>query len=126
MLSNRRLARRAMSHPARREIVAVTRMQRHERLARIGGILAAIYEGLVAADDLGGIALHHPRRALVFRNAEQFRMAWHDRVREVGEPLARDDVLVDPHPAQVAETLLVAGKIHDVVVVRRRAAHEEA
>ena len=52
-------------------------------------------------------------------------MAWDDGVGEVGEARARHDMLIDADILQVAERRLPPGLVHDVVVVRRMAAHHE-
>src|ERR1019366_9099748 len=106
-------------------VVAVAWVQREERRARVGCILAVIYERLVAPNDLRRVAAHDPCRSLVFGDAEELGMAWDDGVGEVGEARARHDMLVDADVLEVAERRLPPGLVHDVVVVRRMAAHLE-
>src|SRR5690348_2551906 len=101
-----------MQHTTRTEVVAIAGIEREERLARIVRLAAAVDERLVAADDLAGVAAHEPRRALVLGDAEQLRPARQQRVREIGEALSRDDVLVDGDATQKAEALLVPRR-HD-------------
>ena len=60
---------RSTNHPTRSEIVAITRMQREERCARVGRVLAVVDERFIAADDAPSIALDDPRSAFVFRDS---------------------------------------------------------
>ena len=68
---------------------------------------------------------HHPRGPLVLRDPEQLRILRHDGVSEVRQALARDDVLIDADVPEIGEALLVSRIVHDPVVLRRRAPHEE-
>ena len=70
-LRQRRFLDRAMDDMPRREVVLVTGMQREERLARVRLVPAVVHERLVAPDDLGDVALHHPRGAFVFGDEQR-------------------------------------------------------
>jgi hypothetical protein len=98
-----------MHHAARRQVVHVAGVQREERLPGVGRILAAVDERLVPSDDRRRVALHHPRRALVLRDAQQLRILRHDRVGEIRQTLACDHVLIDADAAQVRKSLRYPG-----------------
>lgn len=101
-------------------------MQREERASGVVGVAPIVYECLVAPDDLGRIAAHHPGGALVFRDRQQVRTTRRDRVVQVGQAFTCHHVLIDGGASQIPKTFQVLRVIHDAVVVRRGTPHQIA
>src|SRR5689334_24744002 len=104
-----------MDDPARAEIVLVAGIEGEEGPARIVRLASPIHEGLVAADDLGGVAADEPGGPFVLRDPEQLRVPRYERVGEIRKALAGDDVLIDGDAPQESEAFLVAGRHDDRV-----------
>src|SRR5205085_7045002 len=99
---DRRALRGARDQATISEIVFVTWMQCQKWMAGIV-VLSAVDERLVSTDDFGHVTADQPRRAFVFGNPEEIRIARKQRVGEIPKARPRDHVLVDRDVTEVSK-----------------------